>query len=107
MTDLSQFRPRRADPAPHPISAEVPTTLESLPEPEPKPKAQSKTWWGLLTTVGGIALMFLGMAPDQLDFLTDGFQLSEDLAPLLTTLGAAVAAWGIRKGTQPGARPVK
>lgn len=73
---------------------------------EPKPKSRSKTFWGILSTVAGVALMGLGLDGSSAELLADGIQV-EDIGPILATIGAAVAAWGIRKGTQPGARPVK
>jgi hypothetical protein len=71
-----------------------------------KPAAKSKTLWGIVGTLGSVLAMTVGLHPDSVAFLADGFQPAEDAAPLLTLLSLAVAAWGIRRGTQPGAQPV-
>jgi hypothetical protein len=71
-----------------------------------KPAAKSKTLWGIVGTVASVLAMAVGANPDSVAFLADGFQPAEDLAPLLTLVSLAVAAWGIRRGTQPGAQPV-
>lgn len=64
-----------------------------------KKKSQSKTWWGIITTVLGTLLGAIGIAADP-SFLADGFQPMADLemaiAFMITVAGWAVKNWGLR-----------
>lgn len=70
----------------------------------PKPKPQSKTVWGIVTTLLGALLATLGIAADP-SFLSDGFQLAQDYIPLMglitAIVGWAIKSYGQRTATQP------
>lgn len=63
-----------------------------------KKKTQSKTWWGILTVILSSLLGAYGIAADP-SFLSDGFQLADDLEVAIAFIGT-IAGWGLERWGQ-------
>lgn len=84
----------------------IPADIEELPYPtpdEPKPKRKSTTIWGIVITALGILATSVGFdnVQDLLMFLEDGFQVPQDIWPLIALFGWMLKEYGHRAATGP------